>query len=291
MHSRVKPKSLPDVIDILRPSVVRVLQSCKYQTGSVRAGGTAFLVGKNGFALTAAHVINPCPASIPGSGANPPSVLVEQEFSIGLPVVHSTTDQTNTRQNFTFVDAEVIKSDTMHDVALLRLRINPFTTPIESGYTLNGQKLPLAPLGSAEISTRKLREGESIAISGYPLDIDAPVFDTNVGIVASTHSSREFSLPTYFNSSMDQFHVSVTFDLYEADLHVNPGNSGGPVYDVLTGKVVGLCSAYRPAPIKESVNGQVQDSTYRSNSGLAVIVPIAYATILMSQQGIEVPKK
>jgi len=273
-------QSLPDTIDRVRSAVVRVVRECSYGMGVRRFGGTGFLVSEGGFALTAAHVVEPCATSVQSTTENELLPLARQQLTVGFPVVHTVTDQTHTRRNFTFVGAEVVQSDATHDVALLKLSQNPFRTPIDSGYTLNGKKVDLERPGIAQLSDRKLREGESIAISGYPLE--QTVLDTNSGIVASVHSSKDFDLPTYFNSGTDQLQVRVTFDLYEADMRVNHGNSGGPVYGVSTGHVIGVCSATRLA--------QVEEHTATYNSGLAVIVPIAYGIILMSQHGIAIPE-
>ena len=286
-------QTLPDTIDRLRPTVVRVVRACSYETEaelSRRSGGTGFLVSEEGFVLTAAHVVEPCPASVQGATAGERRPLRAQHFSIGFALPHTGTDQTHTRENFTFVGAEIVDSDGIHDVALLRVSQNPFRIGVKSGYTLNGAELELGRPNVAILSTREVREGEAIAISGYPLDLDHPVFDTNAGIVASVHSSRDFRLPTYFNSATDQLQARVGFDLYEADTRVNHGNSGGPVYDVSSGEVIGICSAFRLAPLEGADNQSLQNSDYGYNSGLAVIVPIAYGTMLMSKHKIAIPR-
>ncbi len=38
-------------------------------------------------------------------------------------------------------------------------------------------------------------------------------------------------------------------DVYWADLHVNPGNSGGPAFSLETGAVLGIVLAYQGAPV------------------------------------------
>jgi S1-C subfamily serine protease len=285
---------LPDTIDKLRPAIIQIKQECTFGNAVMSSSGTGFLVNRDGFALTAAHVVD-CPANAVIQGSNSPQPLTAQRSLVGIPVVHVTTDQTHTRRNFTYVQAEIIESDHIHDVALLKISRNPFKNIIDSGYTLNGKKLALERLGIAMLGARKPREGEAIAISGYPVlrDSNQPVFDTNAGIVASIHSSRDRDLPTYFNSATDQLQARVTFDLYEADMRVNPGNSGGPVYNSLTGEVIGVCSAFRPTSVKEQdpTNDQWKDSSLGYNSGLAIVIPIAYGTILMSQHAVNAPQQ
>jgi S1-C subfamily serine protease len=269
---------LPDTIDRVRATIVRITTVCTYQAGSGAfeegSGGTGFWVSEAGFILTAAHVISACSPRAQGGAANQQGNLKEQRYNVGLALNHTATDQTNTRDNFTFIDADIIDADPTHDVALLKARQNLFQVRIKSGYTLNGAELELPRPKSARLSTRKVREGESIAISGYPLS--QAVFDTNAGIVASIHSGRDIIFPPNSISAMERVQVRLDFDLYEADMSVNPGNSGGPVYYASSGDVIGVCTAYRVAQVGRTTG----------NSGLAVIVPVAYGNMLLSKHGI-----
>jgi S1-C subfamily serine protease len=81
-----------------------------------------------------------------------------------------------------------------------------------------------------------------ISVSGFPLDI--PVLVTNTGWVASAFY-------------IDERRRS----LYLADISINHGNSGGPAYNDVDGRVIGVVTDYRTAPEGD-------------NSRLAVIVPI-----------------
>ncbi|MBZ5656015.1 MAG: serine protease [Acidobacteriia bacterium] len=177
-------ESLPDTIDKLRPAIIRVMMECTFANAAKPKhwAGTGFLVSREGFALTAAHVLK-CPTSDEVEGTDSPQPLTAHRVLVGIPVMHM-TDQTHTRRNFTYLEAEVIESDSIHDVALLKLSQNPFRSTIDSGYTLNGRKLDFERPGIALLSTRKPREGEPIAVSGYPLlrDNDQPVFDTMQGL-------------------------------------------------------------------------------------------------------------
>lgn len=72
-------------------------------------------------------------------------------------------------------------------------------------------------------------------------------------------------------------------DRYLGDLRANHGNSGGPVYSISTGKVIGICDAFVGAPVETTVILPVGLSY---NSGLAVIIPIKYAIDLLKKHGL-----
>lgn len=85
---------------------------------------------------------------------------------------------------------------------------------------------------------------------------------------------------------------------YVADIQVNHGNSGGPVFSAGTRSVIGLCQAYQNAPV--SADGQGPTFGFRpvpganpeavplvGNSGLAVIVPTEYIVDILRANGIK----
>lgn len=275
-------QNLSDSIDRVRPAVVQVYLKCWYSMQSEPLGsvGTGFLINEEGFVLTATHVVAPCPsaASDPRGGTRHP--LSKQQLLIGFPIAHIMTDQNHTRNNFSYVEAQIVESEQQHDVAVLKLGQNPFRTTIKSGYTSNGKEIEVLRPGIAKLSTHKVRKGESIAVSGYPLEY--PALQTNAGIVASTQTSR------YFDTGNAEVHVRLAFDFYIADMRVNHGNSGGPVYDAASGEVIGICSEMGLAPLE--LVGNKQDFQRGYNSGFAIIVPIRYATGLFAKHGIMIPE-
>lgn len=260
-------QQLPDAIDRVRSSIVKMELECVYTSNApVTLGGTGFLVSKQGYALTAAHMLT-CP-----TGA-----LASQHVLVGLPLVYSVTDQDKTRGNFKFIDAEVIDHDDVRDVAILKLSKNPFGEEIQSGYTSNGKPIPLMAPAVAVLSTRTLREGEPIAVSGFPLF--SRVLYTNAGIIATTRETQ------YFETGGDGLNVRIAFDYYLADMVVNHGNSGGPVYDA-SGEVIGMVHGIRLAKLENLIHAE---GDY--NAHLAIIVPIVNAKALLTKHGIGLPSK
>src|SRR5450759_2489826 len=91
--------SLPDAIDIVRPSVVQICIT-GHQMKPV-AVGTVFIVDRGGYVLTAEHVTR---------GAN--EIITANQID-GRRIVIGLSQPTtaNMRANFTFVDCEVVEED------------------------------------------------------------------------------------------------------------------------------------------------------------------------------------
>jgi S1-C subfamily serine protease len=68
-----------------------------------------------------------------------------------------------------------------------------------------------------------------------------------------------------------------TANTYLANVTVNPGNSGGPVYRISDGGVIGVCVAFR---IGRDSNGT---DMFFNNSGLSLVVPIKYGHELIAR--------
>jgi len=65
-----------------------------------------------------------------------------------------------------------------------------------------------------------------------------------------------------------------------ADINVNPGNSGGPVYLASDGSVVGICVGYLPTNVRDAKGTPM---VYYYNTGLAVVVPSRYVHDLLER--------
>jgi len=82
-----------------------------------------------------------------------------------------------------------------------------------------------------------------------------------------------------------------TADFYIGDMHVNPGNSGGPVYSVEQGKVIGVCVAAALAPVVYGDGNHEPASAGNrplfSNSGLSVVIPVRYVIDLLKKNNVK----
>jgi S1-C subfamily serine protease len=241
----------------------------------VERAGTGFFVSKRGYVLTAGHVIRETEKSARERGAT------SVQFKIGILLDSSSALGVSFRGSFLWVDASPVEVDEVHDLALLKVSRNPFTGEVRSGIDVKGAMLPLR-VGTATLKSELPPEGTNVLISGYPLDI--PTFVTQKGMVASeSFSVVEVPVP----GAPDRRPESV--DSILLDAVVNPGNSGGPVYEPNSGNVTGICVAYRYSPLFTNKQHQVQvapDEALTQNSGLAMVIPIKYAIALLRKNGV-----
>ena len=260
--------SLAYAIDIIRPSVVQISIGGSNHMRPTPIG-TGFIVSSTGYVLTARHVIHD------GSALIVARQIQNGRFLVGL--AQPSTE--NMRGNFTLVEGKVIEEDPRHDLALLRMQPNPFEGNVSSGVAVNGDRVPLL-LGVAARSPSRPRDGSSIAVSGYPLS--ETVLITTSGALASAWAfdMQQVSPP----GAPAGFTMPDIKDCYLADISVNPGNSGGPVYRIPDGSVIGVCVAFRNTFVTAGqqpvvVNGE----PLAYNSGLSIVVPISYGDELLAR--------
>jgi S1-C subfamily serine protease len=222
------------------------------------------MVHEQGYALTARHVTE---------HARSLAVQTPQaRLLAGLALPNVDSPQLVLRASFELVGLELVEEDRRHDLALLRLNPNPFATGRPSGThrTPEGGVGINAQYGLAQIDDQRPRDGERIAVSGYPLS--EPTLVTTSGSIASAWGAdiQEVQPP----GAPAGFTIPDMKDSYLADVAVNPGNSGGPVFVVSSGKVIGVCVAFR---VGEA--GGANPFSY--NSGLSIVVPIRYGLDLL----------
>lgn len=219
--------------------------------------GTGFVVSLDGYIVTACHVIHAGFEAMENIRAG------TKKLSIGF--AYQNTQ--NMRGNFTLMDFDLIEEDKMHDLALLKLKRKEI--PPMFG---NISPIKLEP---AILNLNRPEDGVNVGISGYPLN--KSVLVTNGGFMAT---SWAFDLQEVHVPGAPEFYRKLDIvDSYLADVNVNPGNSGGPVYLASDGSVIGVCVAFLPTNVKDD-KGNV-DLYY--NSGLAIVVPTCYISDLLNR--------
>ncbi len=227
---------LPDVIVATRPSVVAV--GTYSATGNPRFAfrGTGFVVGDGSHVVTNFHVL---PAV--SEGATMPDLMIQATRARG---------QLEPRV------ARLVASDQAHDLALLRI---------------DGAPLPALRLAEPDAA----REGTSIALMGFPIGGIlgfAPV--THRGIISSISA---IALPAPTAQQLNARAIAQlrdgSFDILQLDATAYPGNSGGPVFDIATGQVVGVVNMVL-------VRG-TRESALSHPTGISYAIPVRFVKALM----------
>ena len=155
--------------------------------------------------------------------------------------------------------ATLLASDRNHDLALLRVE---------------GAPLPALTLGDAEL----VREGTSVAFIGYPIAGIlgfSPV--THRGIVSSVTS---IVLPAATAGQLSERAIARLrdgpFDIYQLDATAYPGNSGGPLFDVQTGRVVGVINMVL-------IRG-TRESALTNPTGITYAIPVRFVRELLERR-------
>lgn len=139
----------------------------------------------------------------------------------------------------------VVETDRLRDLALLRIE---------------GDPLPALLLDDSPGA----REGQAVALMGYPIGGVlgfSPV--VHRGIVSSITQAK---LPMQSARQLDAKTVARlregNFELYQLDATAYPGNSGGPLLDAATGRVLGVVSSVLLKGGRESALSQPTGITY-----------------------------
>jgi S1-C subfamily serine protease len=282
--------TLPEAIEFIRPSVVQISLRVdpppdtaglfQHPTRSVFVTlGSGFLVSADGYAVTARHVVHPA-IQIEGR-----RTLVVGLALPNLENYNSGGATLSIRGSFRFIECEIVDEDVRHDLALLKLARNPFA---DNTNFITGPKETVGyPRRVATLSrSARPRDGDSIAVSGYPLN--QTVMITTSGNLASSWAYD--SVAEQIPGARAGFLSHDIADSYIGDMHVNPGNSGGPVFSVEQGEVIGVCVAYDMAPVVYGDGNHEPASAGNrplfSNSGLSVIIPVRYVIELLKKHSL-----
>lgn len=202
-HAQIA-NDLPGLINTSKASVLLVGTFGETDSPRFLFRGTGFVAGANNLAITNAHVL-PDAADV----GSPRRVVVQVPAPGGKWVLR---------------EVSVLRIDRERDLALLRIA---------------GASLPALPLAGAG----EAREGASVAILGFPIG-GALGFSlvTHRGIVSSI---APIALPQAGAQALNERSIRmlrepVTFNILQLDATAYPGNSGGPVLDIESGRVLGV---------------------------------------------------
>lgn len=224
LPARSMATDLRPIVPVIKRSVVGIGTFERTRSPSIIFTGTGFVVGDGLDVITNAHVVP----------ATPTDGKIVQ-LGIVLP------DGEGVR----FRPAELVTRDTEHDLAHLRL---------------SGTPLPALELGDSD----KVEEGQELALTGFPLAMA-------LGLHAATHRATLAAItpivrPSIGARSLDPRQIAALqrtpFNIFQLDGTAYPGNSGSPVYDPATGKVLGVINAVFVKGLKETAITAPSGITY-----------------------------
>ncbi len=230
----VRASSLPETVAQVKPSIVAIGTYQRTRSPAAIFRGTGFIVGDGTLVITNAHVL-------------PDTLNFKAKEQLGLYFREGAKTS--------FRSVKKLAVDKKHDVALLRL---------------SGKSLSALKLGNSE----KVREGELYAFSGFPIGMVLGVYPvTHRGIISAispvaipVHNSRQL------NPEMVR-RLRKPYNVFQLDATAYPGNSGSPLYDIRSGKVIGVVNSVF---VKES-----KESVIQKPSGISYAIPIKYAQKLI----------
>ena len=229
--------NLADLLPRIKPSVVAV--GTYLPTRSPRAVflGTGFSVQDGRTIVTNAHVI---PKELDITHLERLAVFYRQD------------------QQEKMLLADLSVSDEDHDLAILSLK--------------DGS---IAPLEMGDAS--RVREGEEYVFTGYPIGMVLGLYPVTHRSIISAISPN--AIPVIASQQLNVKmlkKLETPYDVFQLDATAYPGNSGSPLYNGDTGKVIGIIN-------KVFVQGS-KENAITHPSGISYAIPATHIKALLARQ-------
>ena len=239
LGTAAQAQDLREVIKQIKPGIVGVATYQKTGRPPVNLRGTGFVIADGLHVITNAHVV---PAKLNKKRKETLVVLVGQGEEVEVR------------------PAEMVASDPDHDVAVLRI---------------GGTPLRALRLGD----DRSVAEGQMVAFTGFPIGAVLGLYPvTHRGIISSI-TPIATPLPSAKGLDVQTIRrLKDRYPVFQLDATAYPGNSGSPLYDVNSARVIGIVSSVFVQSTKERI---LQDP-----SGITYAIPIRYAKALLSELGL-----
>lgn len=232
--------SLPDVIEQVRPSVVGVgtaypRRQPNRKGDPITYRATGFVVGNGRQVITNAHAI-------------PEKLDTENNETLAIFSGRGAKAKA--------YSARVVRRDQEHDLVLIEVQ---------------GVTLPAMELGDSD----SVREGQEVAFTGFPIGMVLGLYPvTHRGLIAAiTPMARPVENARTLNATQMR-RLRKLFDAFQLDATAYPGNSGSPVYEPDSGRVVGVINSVL---VKES-----KESVLEKPSGISYAIPVTHVHNLLS---------
>jgi len=230
----VSANSLPDVIESVKKSVVAVGTYMPKRSPKGLFLGTGFAIADGSLIVTNAHV-----------------VLAKTMDDKGFEKLAVFSRQNDKVKKF---DVKVVAIDKVHDIALLKLIADT--------------------LPALKVGLNKVREGDAIAFTGYPIGMVLGLYSvTHRGIVSAFSPVVIPMIKSRHLSAKLLKRLRDPYYVYQLDATAYPGNSGSPVYKAETGEVIAILNKVF---IKES-----KETVLSNPSGISYAIPVRFLNDLL----------
>lgn len=240
LFSSTAYSNLVETVRLIKPSVVGIGVYTPTGRPKNQLYGSGFVIGDGSYVVTNSHVI---------AKELDESLLQELAVFIGKGSAAKVRVAT------------LIATDKEHDIAILKIK---------------GQPLPALQLAQSHFKP----EGSAIAFTGFPIGAVLGLYPvTHRGIIAAVtptiipvDDSRQISI-AMIKRLRDPYLV------YQLDATAYPGNSGSAMYDIETGKVIGIINKVFVQESKETVISKP--------SGITYAIPVKYLHQLLKKHKIK----
>jgi S1-C subfamily serine protease len=233
----VQAAELADTVDKVKASIVAVgtVQPTRRPPAKFQASG--FVVGQGRQVITNAHAL---PDFLDTPNKETLAVFIGQN------------------QQVVSRPAKKVAIDLVHDLALLEF---------------DGAPLPALRLGES----RRPREGQAIAFTGFPLGVVLGLFPvTHTGIISAI---SPVAIPVPAAGQLDATTLrrlkNEPYEVLQLDATAYPGNSGSPLYEPDTGRVIGVINKVFVQESKETI--------LEKPSGITYAIPVRYVQALLER--------
>lgn len=229
---------LPATVVRIKPSIVAVGTFQRTRNPSFAFHGTGFAVGNGRLIATNAHVL-------------PEKIATDKFETLAIATISGNSGSIEVRP------AKQVELDKGRDLAVL---------------AIEGNSIPVLSLAERG----QVNEGQEVAFTGFPIGNALGFFPvTHRGIISAiTPIGIPQSRARELDPALIRRLANDPFRVYQLDATAYPGNSGSPLYDPVTGQVIGIVNMVFVKSTKERV--------LSDPSGISYAIPVEYLAAMIA---------